>query len=321
MKILVYGVGAIGSLLVHFLCRAGNDVTVVARSTYDQLKDNSLVLVHRIQKKTTVDYPNVVRKADLNEKYDIVFSVMQAAQQKNVLDDLSKVDTRLVVLIGNNPEADSCERYIKEHMTKKRHVLFGFQGSAGGRENGKAKVGRLPVTDITVGGLHEKASPKAIAAIRHAFKGQAVKITETNDMYGYYIYHIAEIMPYCYVSYKYGNDLRKADKHDIEDIMTATKECFDFLRGQGIKPVPDGEEKYYDGGAKTFAMKTLYRIMSKTALGNIMVAEHCENGIEEMQYLDALFEDFRAEHPGCPIPTWDRMRKRTLLEWSKNEKC
>lgn len=82
MKILVYGVGAIGSLLVHFLCRAGNDVTVVARSTYDQLKDNGLVLVHRIQKKTTVDYPNVVRKADLNEKYDIVFSVMQAAQQK-----------------------------------------------------------------------------------------------------------------------------------------------------------------------------------------------------------------------------------------------
>lgn len=34
MKILVYGVGAIGSLMTHFLCMAGNDVTVVAGSTF-----------------------------------------------------------------------------------------------------------------------------------------------------------------------------------------------------------------------------------------------------------------------------------------------
>ena len=318
MKILVYGVGAIGSLMVHFLCRAGNDVTVAARSTYKTLKENGLVVVHRIQNKTTVDRPKVVKQADLNEKYDIVFSVMQAEQQKNVLDILSKVNTRLVVLVGNDPEADFCERYIKEHMTKQRYVLFGFQDSAGCRKDGKAMVGRLPVTGITVGGLHEKAAPKAIAAVKHAFRGQAVKITETNDMYGYYLYHIAEIMPYCYISYKYGNDLKKAVKSDMDDIMRATKECFGYLTAQGIKPVPEGEEKYYSGGIKTLAMKTLYRIMSKTALGNIMVAEHCENGIKEMQYLDTWFEKYRAEHSGTPMPTWDRLRKCAVLVWRKN---
>ena len=42
MKILVFGVGAIGSLMVHYLCKADNDVTVVARSTYDELKSNGL---------------------------------------------------------------------------------------------------------------------------------------------------------------------------------------------------------------------------------------------------------------------------------------
>ena len=57
MKILVFGVGAIGSLLIHFLCKVGNDVTVVARSTYDELKSNGLVIEHVLQKKTTTDRP------------------------------------------------------------------------------------------------------------------------------------------------------------------------------------------------------------------------------------------------------------------------
>ena len=42
MKVLVYGVGAIGSLMKHYLCRAGNDVTVVARSTYEELNRTAL---------------------------------------------------------------------------------------------------------------------------------------------------------------------------------------------------------------------------------------------------------------------------------------
>ena len=60
MKILVYGVGAIGALMVHYLCRAGNDVTVVARSTYDELKNNGLVIVNALdKKKIAVDHPNI----------------------------------------------------------------------------------------------------------------------------------------------------------------------------------------------------------------------------------------------------------------------
>ena len=69
MKILVYGVGAIGALMVHYLCRAGNDVTVVARSTYDELKNNGLVIVNALnKKKIAVDHPNVVTEADTTVK-------------------------------------------------------------------------------------------------------------------------------------------------------------------------------------------------------------------------------------------------------------
>lgn len=50
MTILVFGVGAIGSLMAHYLCKAGNDVTVVARSTYEELSKNGLVIRHYLQK-------------------------------------------------------------------------------------------------------------------------------------------------------------------------------------------------------------------------------------------------------------------------------
>lgn len=64
MKILVYGVGAIGSLLTHFLIKAGNDVTVVARSTAEVLEKDGLVIEHYLQRhKVTVDRPAVVSKA------------------------------------------------------------------------------------------------------------------------------------------------------------------------------------------------------------------------------------------------------------------
>ena len=74
MKALVFGVGAIGSLTAHYLCEAGNDVTVVARSTYDELKENGLVIKHYLQKKTTVDHPRVLKEASdvkKNKAFDI----------------------------------------------------------------------------------------------------------------------------------------------------------------------------------------------------------------------------------------------------------
>ena len=37
MKVLVYGIGVIGSLTVHELCKAGNDVTVVSRGCWKEV--------------------------------------------------------------------------------------------------------------------------------------------------------------------------------------------------------------------------------------------------------------------------------------------
>lgn len=47
MRVLVLGVGVLGSYLAHSLLKAGNDVTILARvKRYEQLSDNGLVIKH-----------------------------------------------------------------------------------------------------------------------------------------------------------------------------------------------------------------------------------------------------------------------------------
>ena len=169
-------------------------------------------------------------------------------------------------------------------------------------------VGRLPATDLTVGGLHEPASQEDVLLIKAALNTKGYKVTPVSSMYGYYMYHFAEVMPYCYVCYHVGCDLKRAARSDIKKIMSATKECFDYLRLQGIPVMPEGEEAYYDGGAKTYSMYLLYRLMSRTVLGDLMVADHCKNAVAEMKYLDSKFEAYRAEHGRSFMPVWDEMR-------------
>lgn len=311
MNVLVYGGGAIGSLLIHYLCRAGNDVTVVARSTYEELNRNGLVIRHYLQKKTTVDHPRVIKEYD-GSHYDIAFSVMQGQQQLTLLPVLAETDTDMLVLVGNNMDTDQCEKALKN-----RNLLFGFQVSAGHREGGTAVVGRLPVTELAVGKLFDPAEKSDVEKLNSAFGGKGIKIMPVSSMYAYYMYHIAEIMPYAYLCYHLDCELKKAGRKQIRMIIDASKECFQYLKGQGIPVTPDNEDDFYFGGAKTTAMYLLYRIMAKTILGKLMVSDHCRNGLAEMKYLDHRFENYRKLHPGMPMPVWDSMRAWTLPVFEK----
>ena len=314
MKVLVYGVGALGSLLTHFLCKAGNDVTIVARSTYNELKENGLIVEHYLQRKITIDHPKVVKEAPSDERFDIVFSVMQAQQQLEVLDALSTVNTQIVVLVGNNLEADRCENYIKKHAKSNRHILFGFQNSMGHREGAKAVTGGLPVTELIISGLHSPASPKAIARVKKALKVKGYKITEIDNMYDYYMCHVAEIMPCVAICYRVNYDLKMLKRSDVKEIFRASDECFDYLKSVGITPMPPKEDKYYKGGIRRFGMFTLYRVLFKTHLGNLCVSDHAKNGINENIYIREKFNEYISEHPGKAMPTWNKLLKNIPKE-------
>ncbi|GMA63054.1 NAD-dependent epimerase/dehydratase family protein [Alicyclobacillus fastidiosus] len=79
MRILVFGVGVLGSYLVHALLRGGNEVTILARGKRaEQLNKDGLVIRHYFQRKTTVDAVKVINFLQPDDIYDLIFVVMKS---------------------------------------------------------------------------------------------------------------------------------------------------------------------------------------------------------------------------------------------------
>jgi len=308
LKILVFGAGVVGSVMIHYLCEVGNHVTVCARSTYNELKEKGLIIRHYAQRKTTVDHPEIVNEVDLTERYDIVFSVMQGQQHASLLDTLCKINTELVVLVGNNMESEVYDTYIREHQVSERRVLYGFQGTGGHREDGKIMAVRMSNVKLNLGGLHSSGKPEDMELIKKAFNVKGYQIEEIKDMYAFYIYHVAEIMPLVYLSYRYDCNLKRATSEDIKMVMRACKEAMELLKANGVNPMPEGADTYYEG-IKEKIVYGVYRVICKNVIGKLSISDHCQNAVEEMKYLDRMFEKFRNEHQNKDMPTWDTMRK------------
>ena len=212
MKVLVYGAGVIGGQLVHALMKSGNDVTVIARGTWKEtlLKDG-LRIHHYIQRKDTMDHPHVLEKPD-DSWYDIVFAVMQYRQMEKILDDMAAVNSRFVVLVGNNLSVSEMEDHIRNASPSPKEILFGFGSTAGTRENGKLTTVHTGDGKLTVGRLHEDASEEEKALLKSAFQGSRLSISWCDNMDAWLKYHAAFILPVVYLCYKTGCDLKKSTK-------------------------------------------------------------------------------------------------------------
>lgn len=109
MKILIIGAGVLGSNLAHSI-KKGNDVTILARGkTYDNLKNNGLIIKHKLGKRT-VDYFNVINKLDEDDIYDVIFIVSRFSALDDIVAIVEKNKSKNVVFVGNNMSA---EKYVK----------------------------------------------------------------------------------------------------------------------------------------------------------------------------------------------------------------
>ena len=316
MKILVYGCGVIGSLLVHTLCKAGNDVTVVSKGSWgDVLQKNGLRIHHQLQHKDTVDYPKVAKELP-DEYFDLVFSVMQGCQQKNVLREFAKANAPVVILVGNNPEAADMEREILALSESPKTVLFGFQGTAGVRSAESVNCLHVGSGSMTIGGLHRTLTASEQRTLLEAFGDSGYKLTFEDDMEGWLYCHAAFILPIVYLSYHYGCDLRKANGNDISSMMKAAEEAYSLIESGGIEIRPKGDADYFRSKPKLAALKAILYIMSQTKLGELAATDHCRNAVTEMEWLDTAFEMLRQAHPEQRMPEWDKLRN-AMPSWEE----
>ena len=171
MKALIYGVGVIGSLTAHALCRAGNDVTLVARGQWKQALDSRGLKIRKFSgSREWTDHPRILDEYD-GGSVDVVFSVMQNQQQWSVLDALAKVRAKRIVLVGNNLESTRMQEKLKRLRNDRMVIFFAFQTSGGQRYRDYTQVVSFGRPEFVIGCLVGEPNRRDQDFFRRLFRG------------------------------------------------------------------------------------------------------------------------------------------------------
>ena len=232
MRILIIGAGVLGSNLAHSI-KKGNDVTILARgNTYETLKNNGLVIKHKLGKKT-VDYFNIIQTLDENDIYDVIFIVSRFSSLDDIVPIIENNKSKNIVFVGNNI---SVEKYMN---IQNKNVLFAFFMAAGKKYDGY--INSICLNKIEIGRTDGKNISDEF--IKSIFQKTKIKVTIENKMNDYLKTHACAVLPLVFASYKVNGNLKllKKDKDYSLLIMDAIIEEYNVLKQLGYEILPQGE--------------------------------------------------------------------------------
>ncbi len=296
MRILIIGAGVLGSNLAHSI-KKGNDVTILARNkTYENLKNNGLIIKHKFGKKT-VDHFNVIDKLDENDVYDCIFIVSRFSSLDSIVKIIEKNKSKNIVFVGNNMNA---EKYIN---IKDKNVLFAFFMAAGKKYDGY--INSICLNKIEIGRTDGKDISNEF--IKSIFKETIIKVIIENKMNDYLKTHACAVLPLVFASYKVDGNLKllKKDKEYSLLIMDAIIEGYDVLKKLGYEILPKGE--YENCVNKKEKCAFIYRFMFSNFIGKMCISDHAMSAREEFILLDNEFEKLKKKSK-LETKVYDKLR-------------
>lgn len=296
MRILIIGAGVLGSNLAHSI-KKGNDVTILARNkTYENLKNNGLIIKHKFGKKT-VDHFNVIDKLDENDVYDCIFIVSRFSSLDSIVKIIEKNNSKNIVFVGNNMNA---EKYIN---IKDKNVLFAFFMAAGKKYDGY--INSICLNKIEIGRTDGKDISNEF--IKSIFKETIIKVIIENKMNDYLKTHACAVLPLVFASYKVDGNLKllKKDKEYSLLIMDAIIEGYDVLKKLGYEILPKGE--YENCVNKKEKCAFIYRFMFSNFIGKMCISDHAMSAREEFILLDNEFEKLKKKSK-LETKAYDKLR-------------
>lgn len=315
-KILIYGAGVIGSFLAHVLCQEGHDVSILARGRrYEQLKKEGLITKDYVTNIVHQDHPTILKEIG-DEKYDIVFVVMQYTQIANVLHALARIHTPRIVLVGNNLDAHRMQEYVMQNGGSEKQIYFGFQVTAGSRETSYTNLISLGKGCMYIGSLGSSVSQNDkdfISNLSFCFRFKWIA-----NMDNYLKHHLDLILPIMYIAYRYGCDLKKATKEDIQLLLDSAQEIKEAWVQKGVSVEPKEEVEFYEPGFKRDVLfKKMLELVFHTKIGELIISHHCRHALIEMRALD---ESFWEMMKGVSLMKTKLLRSK-MPSWEELEKC
>ena len=296
MRILIIGAGVLGSNLAHSI-KKGNDVTILARNkTYENLKNNGLIIKHKFGKKT-VDHFNVIDKLDENDIYDVIFVVSRFSSLDSIVKIIENNKSKNIVFVGNNMNS---EKYMN---IKDKNILFAFFMAAGKKYDGY--INSICLNKIEIGRTDGKDISNEF--IKSIFNETKIKVIIENKMNDYLKTHACAVLPLVFASYKVDGNLKllKKDKEYSLLIMDAIIEGYDVLKKLGYEILPKGE--YENCVNKKEKCAFIYRFMFSNFIGKMCISDHAMSAREEFILLDNEFEKLKKKSK-LETKVYDKLR-------------
>lgn len=282
MKILIIGAGVLGSNLAHSL-KKGNDITILARNqTYKNLKNNGLVIHHKLGKKT-IDNFNIINQLEKNDIYDVIFVTVRFSSLDEIVPIIENNQSKNIVFVGNNMSVE------KQMNIKNKNVLFAFFMAAGKKYDGY--IDSICLNKIEIGRTDGKDISNEF--IKSIFKETKIKVMIENKMNDYLKAHACAVLPLVFASYKVDGNLKllKKDKEYSLFIMDAIIEGYDVLKKLGYEILPKGEYENCVNKKKFCAW--IYRWMFSNFIGKLCISDHAMSARDEFLLLDSEFEKLK----------------------------
>ena len=300
MKILIIGAGVLGSNLAHSI-KKGNDVTILARNkTYEQLKNNGLIIKHKLGKKT-IDHFNIIDRLDENDIYDVIFVVSRFSSLDSIVPIIKHNNSQNIVFVGNNM---SVEKYMN---IENKNILFAFFMAAGKKYDGY--INSICLNKIQIGRVDGKDVSNEF--IKSIFKETKIKVTIQNKMNDYLKTHACAVLPLVFASYKVNGNLKllKKDKEYSILIMDAIIEGYNVLKKLGYEILPKGEYENCVNKKKRCAF--IYRFMFSNFIGKMCISDHAMSAREEFIFLEKEFEKLKKK-ANLETKTYDKLKLELL---------
>jgi 2-dehydropantoate 2-reductase len=310
MKILIIGAGVLGSYLAHVLLRGGNQVTLLARGQRKmELQSRGLVIRHVLQLQTTHDEIILSDTLAVDDAYDVIFVVVRRNQLDDLLQNLcANQASPILVIIGNNVNANEIQTYIRRHSKTEKKILFGFQGSGGRREQGRIISLHFDFKNLggrmILGSLEDDVS--AYPVLTKAFAQTNYKLIFNANMDGWLKSHAAFILPLCFAVYFTNGNLRKIahNKEFLNRLIDCIDEAYQIIQAcdYALEPASSLNDLRNKRRSTTF----MFKFLASMPIGRLAVSDHAMAAKDEMR---RLYDDFclLKNKAGIATPNWDEL--------------
>ena len=287
MKVLVFGLGVIGSLYAAFLSRNGCDVSVLARGhRLDELQEKGLL--YRQGSHVKCANVRVLEKLEPNDRYDYIFLTVRAEQLHDALKQLRDNVSPAIVTMVNSLE----DYHSWEAICGKGRILPAFPGAGGSIKDGILEAALTPrmIQPTTFAEIDGNNSPR-VNVLRELLQGAGIPCQIVPDMHAWQVCHLAMVGPLADAYYMTDDPKRvHKDKSVMRRTAQALHDNFQTLKKRGAAISPSKLNLFRL--SPVWFLSIIMPLVYNSSFGDMFMYQHAMKARDEMAKLHRVFYEY-----------------------------